>query len=331
MVTAQATAATVDRAAETLVLAVDAGGTKTSAWLADARRADAPVILGRGRATSANPLSIGFAAATRAIAEAIDQARHEGGRPATRVRRAVLSVAGTADVAIRAQFLAWARAEDLAEQVAVVTDMLPVLAAGAADCCGVALVAGTGSVAFARDSSGRTARCGGWGFLLGDDGSGYAIGRAALRHALEHLEIGRGASRLAERVLQLLESASVAAVTAAIYQSADPRAAIAALAPVVVELAAEGDTVALTIVTDAARDLAELVARAARSVGLDAEPLVVAGTGGVLVGSTQLQDQLRTELGQLSLTCELRIVDEPLAGCIRLAGRECAGLDIVWR
>ena len=51
------------------------------------------------------------------------------------------------------------------------------------DGVGVALIAGTGSVAFGRAADGRTIRCGGWGYLLGDEGSGYAIGRAALRLA----------------------------------------------------------------------------------------------------------------------------------------------------
>ena len=332
MITSQAVDATSDRAAAALLLAVDAGGSKTSAWFAIASQSDAPTVLGRGRSSSANPLTVGFAEATRAIAEAADQARNEAGQPTARVDRAVLSIAGAADAAIRDQFLDWARANELAERVAVVPDVLSVLAAGAVDCCGVALVVGTGSVALARNRAGRTARRGGWGYLLGDDGSGYAIGRAATRYALEHLESAAAStSRVAERVSQALDAQSVATLTAAIYQSTNPRATVASLAPIVLEAAAGGDAAALTIVESAARDLADLAARAAQTIGLTEEPVSVAAAGGVIVGSTLLQDRLRAELNQVGMPCELRIVEEPLHGCVRLATREFAGLEIVWR
>jgi N-acetylglucosamine kinase-like BadF-type ATPase len=320
-----------DQTADALVLAVDAGGTKTSAWLAEAQRAEPSGVLGRGRSTSANPLCVGFAEAARAIAEAVDQARREARHPATRIRRAVLAVAGAADPAIRDQFLRWARASGLAEQVAVVPDVLPVLAAGTPDCYGVALVAGTGSVAFARAPDGRTIRCGGWGYLVGDDGSGYAIGRAAVRHTLDHIEANIGPSRLAPRVLESLDAQSVAALTTAIYRSPNPRAMMASLAPAVIQLAEEGDASALAIVESAGRDLADLAARAARSVALADQSFVVAAGGGILVGSMQIQDQVRSELNNLGLQCELEIVQEPLVGCLRLAAHEFAGLDIDWR
>jgi N-acetylmuramic acid 6-phosphate etherase len=332
MVTSQANAADADHAAERLVLAVDAGGTKTSVWLADAARADAPAVLGRGRSTAANPLTAGFAEATRAIAQAIDQARVDANRPAaTRIRRALLSVAGAADEAIRDQFLHWARTSDLAEQVAVVPDVMPVLAAGTPDGCGVAVVAGTGSVAMAHAPSGQSVRCGGWGYLVGDDGSGYAIGRDAVRHALEHLEKNEVATRLAQRVLDSLDARSVAAVTSAIYRNPSPRATIASLAPVVIELADEGDVSALSIIAAAGRALAELAARAARSVSLADDSFVVAAAGGIFTGSKLIQDRLRTELRNYRLRFELRVVDEPLVGCVRLAAQEFAGFDVHWR
>jgi N-acetylglucosamine kinase-like BadF-type ATPase len=167
--------------------------------------------------------------------------------------------------------------------------------------------------------------------LLGDDGSGYAIGRAALRHALEQLESNHGISRLAERVLQQLEAKSVADVTSVIYQSSDPRAGIAALAPLVVKLAAETDETASAILDAAARDLAALVARAARAADLADQPFTAAASGGVIVSSLQLQERIRAKLARLEIPCELQIVEQPLVGCVRLAAREFAGLDVVWR
>jgi N-acetylglucosamine kinase-like BadF-type ATPase len=83
-------------AAESL-LAVDAGGTKTAAWLVALNPAEAPGVIGRGRTSGGNPLSIGFDAATRAVTEAIAAARNDAKHPNDRVSRLILSIAGAAN------------------------------------------------------------------------------------------------------------------------------------------------------------------------------------------------------------------------------------------
>jgi N-acetylglucosamine kinase-like BadF-type ATPase len=160
-------------AGETLVV-VDAGGTKTAAWLVDLSRADGEQVIGRGRAPAGNPLSVGFLEAARSIRESVLLACGDGGLAQGRASRAMLSIAGAANPQLREQFIGWARSSELADRMAIVSDVLPVLAAGSADCCGVALISGTGSVAFGRAEDGRTHLRGGWGYLLGDEGSGYA-------------------------------------------------------------------------------------------------------------------------------------------------------------
>src|SRR5262249_22680106 len=76
-------------------------------------------------------------------------------------------------------------------RVVVVNDALVALVAGAGDAAGVVVVAGTGSIAYGRNDSGRAARAGGWGHLLGDEGGGFWIGRAALRAVVRQFD-GRG-------------------------------------------------------------------------------------------------------------------------------------------
>lgn len=317
-------------AANDLLLVVDAGGTKTAAWLVDPTKTDNGRVLGRGRASSGNPPSIGFTESTRAIVEAIEGARgdakHEG-----RPTHAMLSIAGAANPRLRDHFLDWAQGEKLAKRVAVVPDVLPVLAAGTPDCCGVALIAGTGSVALARSADGQLQLCGGWGYLLGDEGSGYSIGRAALRHALHCMESGSPYQPLVKAVLEKTTVSSVMELTKAVYEQPFPRTAIAAIAPIVVQAGDNDDADALAILDKAARELANLVSRAVRCLKSQDGPVKLAAAGGLLVSSQRLQKSLRDELRRSGFSLEMQIVEEPLEGCVRLAAPEFAKTLIKWQ
>src|SRR5581483_5378036 len=124
---------------------------------------------------------------------------------------------------------------------------------------GVALVAGTGSMAFARAPDGRTARAGGWGYLLGDEGSGYALALAALRAVVRDAD-GRGpATRLTSRLLAHFGAVLAQDLVRLVYGGGVDRAALAAVAPYVLEAAAAGDEVAAEIMAGQAEELADLV------------------------------------------------------------------------
>jgi len=317
-------------AMDDLLLVVDAGGTKTAAWLVDTTRPDNDCVLGRGRSAAGNPLSVGFPEATRAIGEAAASAKYDARLPTAHIPRAILSIAGSANQQLRDDFIQSLREIALADRVAIVSDVLPVLAAGTPHGSGVALIAGTGSVAFARATDGRTALCGGWGYLLGDEGSGYAIGRAGLQFALHELESNAARQPLTAAVLDAIGATTVLDVTKTIYRRADPRAAIASVAPVVIAAADENDSHAQSIVDAAAADLAKLVARAVRSLGFAESPFPLAVAGGVLVGSKRLPQQLQIELRRIGLAAAINVVDEPLEGCIRLAAPEFAGTLLTW-
>ncbi len=316
-------------AGDSLVV-VDAGGTKTAAWLVDLSRPEDKQIVGRGRATAGNPLSVGFDEAARAIREAITLACGNAGQTAGCANRAILSIAGAANERLRDQFISWALTARFAEKVAIVSDVLPVLAAGTPDCCGVALISGTGSVAFGRAADGRMNLRGGWGFLLGDEGSGYAIGRAALQHALYALEDNRKRSPLADKVLTGLGVDRVLELTRAIYSSPHPRVAIGAIAPYVTTLADKNDVDAQYIIDSAADQLAKLAARTMQSIEPIASPVALAAAGGILLSSKRLQEQLQIALRRSGLECDLTLVREPLAGCVRLATPEFAGTLVTW-
>jgi N-acetylglucosamine kinase-like BadF-type ATPase len=312
-----------------LVFAVDTGGTKTAAWLVESLDSEAHRLLGQARTSAGNPLSVGFERATQVIDEALTLARRQSQVGDKRVSRALLSIAGAANRDMTARFVAWAHEIGLADRIAIVSDVLPILAAGTPDCCGIALISGTGSCAFGRAADGRSKRCGGWGFLLGDEGSGYAIGRAVLQLALVSFEEGKPRP-LAEAVHTKLGVKSVTELTRAIYGNPDPRHTVAALAPLVATAAESGDTDAEVILTAAAADLAKLVTRTASAVGLSSSGIPLAVSGGLLINSKRLQEKLQLELTSRGLDSALNVVREPLAGCVRLAQPRFADVLVKW-
>jgi N-acetylglucosamine kinase-like BadF-type ATPase len=313
-----------------LLLAVDAGGTKTAAWLVDFSEPASRRVLGRGRASGGNPLSVGFDDATRAMRAAIAAARGDAMYAGDRVGRLILSIAGAANESVSKQFVDWVRSLGLAEQVAVVSDVLPVLAAGAPHSVGIALIAGTGSVAFGRNAHGKTQLCGGWGYLLGDEGSGYYVGQAALWHALNQLERNSVSDPLTAAVTGAFHATSIMDLTKAVYTSTDPRAAIASLASIVVDVAERQVPEAEAILDGAGDLLAGLVGRTADLLDLADQPFALALAGGLLVSSNRVRQRLQSWLQQFAMQCEMTLVDEPLEGCIRLASPEFAGTLVKW-
>lgn len=316
-----------------LLVAVDTGGTKTSACLVDLRAPQPNRVIGSGRSSAGNPFSVGFDEATRAIGSAIEQARGESADDGGPVAKLILSIAGAANQQMSEKFVRWAHDTNQADHVAIVSDVLPILAGGTPNCCGIALIAGTGSIAFGRAVDGRTKRCGGWGYLLGDAGSGYSVGRAALAHALRDLEMGTlwHPDSLTEAVVITLDVKSVTELTKTVYTNSDPRAFIASLARVVVAQGEKGEKSAEAILDGAATELAELVARTADLIDGSEGPIPLAIGGGLIGSSTRIQEQLMEWLGRFDVNCEVTLVTDPLQGCIRLAAPQFAGSLVNWQ
>lgn len=144
---------------------------------------------------------------------------------------------------------------------------------------GVLVLSGTGSMAWGKTADGREARTGGWGPLLGDEGSGFEIGRKALAAALMAAD-GRGpATRLRETLPAALgvdDAKGVLSVLGTLPEASRYR--VAALVPVVMDAASGGDTVARTLVEGAASDLVLHVEAVMRRLGLPPDrPVSYAG------------------------------------------------------
>lgn len=296
--------------AEPLFLGIDVGASKTVCLVGDLRQA-----LGRGQAGAGNPRVVGLPGFRSALDEASEQALRACSRTAP--LRVWVGVAGGA-LGLRPTLRALAAEALRAEAVWVSHDGRLLLAAAGLS-KGIALVAGTGSSAYGLAADGREVSVGGWGHLLGDEGSGYDIARQALR-AVTRAADGRGpATRLSEAISRALAVGGAHDLRERMYPP-PPVAEVARLAQLVLALAGE-DEVAAAIVAGAASDLAAAVhaCRGALGVG-DEQEVPVVCAGGLLGEESLLLAAVRRAVqaaGVLYDVVPLRA--EPAVGALALA------------
>jgi N-acetylglucosamine kinase-like BadF-type ATPase len=208
-----------------------------------------------------------------------------------------------------------ARLESLLEQMlpgcrlAVVHDTRLVLAA-AGIVAGIALVAGTGSVAYGRVADGREAQRGGWGWMLGDDGSGVWVTREAARVVMARADAGRPLGPLGEALLAACRARDAQELTANLHSMGEPMQWAAAASAVFETV--ETDDASREIVHGAARALAGLARDVGAAVGIEG-PVVLAG--GLLLHQPALEAAVRTQLARPSVLLDR----PPVEGALRLA------------
>ncbi|WTL56795.1 ATPase [Nocardia sp. NBC_01499] len=286
----------------TVTLGLDIGGSKTTAV-----RAEDGVVVTEARAGSANMASVGVHEAGRQLDLILERVGGYGAR-------AVCAGAAGADTPEGRARLRDLLAERLPDaMIRVVHDSELVLAAAGLD-HGVALISGTGSVAWGRHD-GRIARAGGWGYLLGDQGSGYWVAREAVRRALAGIDRGEPADRLGQALAAECGLRSTEQLLDHFYNHTDRRY-WARRAHVVIELAEIGDPIGRAIVAEAVADLTEFVVTVTDRLSCDG-PVVVAG--GLVVHQPLLQEELRRALAERGID-DMRVLDtDPVHGALRLA------------
>jgi len=181
---------------------------------------------------------------------------------------------------------------------------------------GLIVIAGTGSICYGRTRSGREIRLGGWGHLIGDEGSGYALGRDALKAVAKALD-GYGETTCLVPLLAQERGLSTRAEIIG-YAYGGDKAQIAALSPLVDRAAREGDSVAISIIRENACALAALAAAAHRQLGL--AQAKIAPLGGLLQHPTCLREAFiqALHLADASLHCTEPLGDA-CAGAVLLA------------
>jgi N-acetylmuramic acid 6-phosphate etherase len=300
-----------------LVLGIDGGGSHTVALLATAT-SDKWTILGRGTAGPSNLQAVGKERALAALDEAVSAAFRGAGMTRCPVAGACLGLAGADRLDDQKVIRAWAERVQLAAKVDVTNDAAILLAAGTPQGWGLALIAGTGSIAFGRRTDGHQARAGGWGYLLGDEGSAYALVMAGLQAVVRAAD-GRGsATSLTARFLVQLGLNQPQELVAAVYRSGRSRADLAALAPLVLE-EAEKDEVAGALVDQQAQELARAGQAVMRQLRWEG-PVPLALAGGLLLGSEIYRQRVLRALTAFDVPSgPTTLVEEPAQGAIKLA------------
>jgi N-acetylglucosamine kinase-like BadF-type ATPase len=293
------------------VAGLDIGGSKTHALavdLADGDRAPREVMAG-----SANLSSVGAAEVTRQLASVFDALGRDG------ITAVCVGAAGVDSPQQEQRLRTLVQAQVPGSAVRIVHDTELILAAAGVE-QGIALIAGTGSVAWGRSADGSTARAGGWGYLLGDKGSGYWLGQHAVRHALALADRRERPDELADRLTadcglqrpgQLLDH----------FYANPERSYWAGHSRLVFELAAAGDRVAAHLVDLAATALADIAAVVGMALGVSGPVLL---GGGLLDHQPRLQLVVQQRLSASGLP-DSRVLDRaPAHGALLLARRLAA-------
>lgn len=290
------------------VLGIDAGGTKTVGLLAD----ETGQVLAEARGTGANLQTHGELEVEK-VFDGIMEALGKD-HPIAAVGLGIAGVDRPHDEGVIRNIL---RRLGYREMARVVNDAAIALVAGAPDRVGIVVLAGTGSIAYGMDLTGKTARAGGYGFLLADEGSGYWLGHQALRAVVRAAD-GRGPETLLGPVVfEALGVGSVPELIPRVYEKGLPKHRIAALASLVQKAGDGGDQVADDLLELAGRELALAARSVARqlSFGDGAYPVVLAG--GAFKGCPSLIQRLTRHL---DAEARPRLLDaEPAMGAVTLA------------
>lgn len=325
------------------VMGVDGGATKTLAAVLDLRTLEGTLqggqagekVLHLGHGGPSNEDAVGAQAAVEALLGAADEALERAGIEAAELGAAVLAIAGTdtADVErnVRAARTdAWIVVNDVVAAWATATGVGP----------GVAAIAGTGSNVFGVNLDGgetRAWRAGGWGHLIGDEGSGYWLGVQSIKAGLRDREASGPPTAITDCAPAFFGVASIEAVAALVYSKPLRKGEIAAFAIETARLAEQGDAVACGLYERGARELGEQVAAVIRQTGLGeadasgaAREFPVGLIGSAYKAGPVFVDPLTRAIHEHAPGARVGTVEmAPVGGSLLLAARACGNSDAV--
>jgi N-acetylglucosamine kinase-like BadF-type ATPase len=305
------------------VLGIDGGASKTVAAVLDLRTHD----LQLARGGPSNEDSIGATAAVAALLDAADGALRAAGVTQRELAAGVVAVAGTDTQAI-AEHLRSARAEPWT----VVNDSIAAWAAATGVGPGVAVVSGTGSSVFGVGPDGRSWRAGGWGHVLGDEGSGYWLGIESIKATLRDRDASGPPTSLSELARRFFGVGAVEALAPLFYAEPPSKDEVAAFAAHVAQAAVAGDAVARQLYERAAAELARRIDAVVAETGLGGACAQGAGASQFPVGligsafkaGAVFVDPLARAVEDFAPAARVETVRmAPVGGSLLLAARAC--------
>lgn len=299
---------------QTVFLGVDGGGSKTRAVAVDAQGQE----VGRGTAGSSNYRAVGIEIASHELLKAIHAAVPDN----VRVKEAFIGLAGV-DVAF--DHAAWRPLiAPIATQVHLSNDaelLLSAFPTGNA----IALIAGTGSIAYARTADGKALRSGGWGHILGDEGSGYDLGIRALRSVMKSMDGRCEPTLLLDIVLRHWQLHNIDELVDFIYGNTCTKAEIASIAEFVFVAAAQNDGAAESIVADTVSELAaNIIALIKRGHLVDHVSLAFGGS--LLLQQPHLRNSILATIQPYTAITAIELVQDAALSAARAAANALTSL-----
>lgn len=301
---------------ETLFAGVDGGGSKTEIVLVDGDlRPLATVQTG-----PSNFLRVGLEASLKNIADGLAAVVDQAGASMSSVRMIYCGIAGTAHPKHRDELRAALTTALGTTLLRVETDARIALTGALGGRPGGIVISGTGSVAFARTATGREAIAGGWGPIMGDEGSGYWIARQGMASIVRSFD-GRGPkTTMSKWLCDDFDICTAPDLKLFVYAPDATPAKISRLNRVVTEAAEHGDVPAQTILRKAGNELASCGRAALQKVDLAGGPASLSWAGGAFLSGRFLLDSFREWCAEMMPNVDL--VDpegSPAFGAARLA------------
>ena len=295
----------------TFFLGIDGGGTSTRCGIADEKE-----ILTRSTGPSSKISVVGAGLARSALRTAIAEACERAGIKPQQIGQTCVGLAGAARTPV-VKSIQQILEEIVGGAVEVVGDMVIALESAVGSGPGMIVIAGTGSICFGRDSRGETARAGGWGPEISDEGSGTWIGRQAVSSALRAHDSGKNTALL-HAVLKTWRAGSRDDLSQKANSSPPPDFSL--LTPSVLEAAQASDHLASGILDRAGVELAELAFIVARRLWPAAQNMPVCLTGGVLLHCEQVRNVFLREFKSKCPEAQVSSAEiDPVAGAIAMA------------
>jgi N-acetylglucosamine kinase-like BadF-type ATPase len=296
------------------VLGVDGGATKTLAAVLDVSAG----VLHLGHGGPSNEDSVGEHAGADAVIEASREAAASADVELDQIDAAVLAVAGTDTVAIERHVH-----ERAPESWIVVNDVVGAWATATGAEPGIGVISGTGSNVFGVGADGRAWRAGGWGHVLGDEGSGYWLGVRSIAAVLHDRDESGPKTGLSDAALAHFEVEDVDGLVALVYGKPLSKSEIAAFAVETAKLAEQQDAVAARLYHEAATELATQISAVIRNTGLDGA-FPVGLIGSAFKAGPVFVDPLVEAIGELAPAARVHVVEAaPAAGSLMLALSSC--------
>ncbi|GAC1433685.1 MAG: N-acetylglucosamine kinase [Terriglobales bacterium] len=294
-----------------IYLGIDGGGSKTSCVIGDDEK-----LLGQCTVGGSNVIRVGAEQAQEALSNGINEVCQIAKVTPTQISRTCIGIAGAGRPEI-AEIVRRTLSTLVSGEILIVGDMVIAKQAAFGSGPGIVVIAGTGSIAYGRNSEGQTARAGGWGFAISDEGSGQWIGRAAVASVMRAYDEGRD-STLLQHILQAWKLKSREQLIGRANAASSPD--FPALFPAVLSASESGDSLAREVLQKAGKELVVLAQMVASRLFRSGENVPVAMAGGIFRNSAIVRNAFSEGLcgGPLHVNVDGTVID-PVDGALALA------------